>query len=214
MRIAQGGPVWIGSVGLVTFVCDYAALVAQGVLHWALLSVAIVGLIGLILLVIFFRDPERSVGEGVVAVADGVVTDIEELADPDVGACVRVKTFLNIHNVHVNRCPVDGTVIQMEHKPGGHRPAFSKDSDVNERVTTVLDSSLGRVKIVQIAGTVARRIVPYCSIGDHVKKGDRFGLIRLGSRVDVYLPRDSVSLVVHVRARVRAGEDSLARLHA
>lgn len=214
MRIAQGGLSWIGSVVLVTVVCAIVAVISQGLLQWVLSVVAVLGVIGMVLLVVFFRDPDRVPGKGVVAVADGVITEVSEVADPDVGACVQVKTFLNIYNVHVNRSPVDGTVLCVEHRRGGHRPAFSKDSDANERVTTVLESSVGRVKVVQIAGAVARRIVPYIKVGDRVQRGDRLGLIRLGSRVDVFLPKGRVRLVVRVGDRVKAGEDSLAEVHA
>jgi phosphatidylserine decarboxylase len=214
MKIARGGLLWIGGVGLVTLACAIVAVVFQGLLQWVSGAVSVLGVIGVVLLVVFFRDPDRVLGEGVIAVADGVITEISEVVDPDVGACVQLKTFLNIYNVHVNRCPVDGTVLRVEHQRGGHRPAFSKESDVNERVTTVLESPVGRVKVVQIAGAVARRIVPYIKVGDRVQRGDRFGLIRLGSRVDVFLPKDRVRLVVRVRDRVKAGEDSLAEVHA
>lgn len=215
MRIAQGGPIWITWTGFFTLICDFGALVSIGLIHWVLLVVAVLGVIGVILLVIFFRDPDRQIGPGIVAVADGVVTGIETVDDPDVGSCYWIKTFLNIHNVHVQRCPLDGTVVRVDHRQGGHRPAFEKDSERNERVTILLESSRGRVKIVLIAGAVARRIVPYVKEGDRLKKGDRIGLIRLGSRTDVYLPMGMVaSVVVHLRDRVKAGEDSLAQLHA
>jgi len=190
-------------------------VVLQGLLQLGFFILTFVGIIGLVLLVIFFRDPDRTTGSGAVAVADGVITDITTIDDPDVGSCIRMKTFLNIYNVHVNRSPVDGTVIRLEHRNGGHRPAFSKDSDRNERVTLLFDSPYGRVKIVQIAGIVARRIVPYLKEGDQARKGDRIGLIRLGSRVDVFLPKAAVStLAVKPHDRVKAGESTLAHIHA
>ena len=215
MRIARGGPAWIVGVGLVTAVCVAASMTLQGFLRLGFLILTVLGIIGLVLLVVFFRDPERTVGSGIVAAADGVITDVSNVDDPDVGSCIWVKTFLNIHNVHVNRSPVDGSVVRLEHTNGSHLPAFSKDSERNERVTLLLDSPFGRVKVVQIAGTVARRIIPYIKEGDRVKKGDRIGLIRLGSRVDVYLPKAAVStLAVKLRDKVKAGEDTLAHVHA
>ena len=215
MRIARGGLAWIVGVGLVTVACVAASMVLQGLLRFGFLILTFLGIIGLVLLVVFFRDPERTIGSGIVAVADGIITGISPVDDPDVGSCIWVKTFLNIHNVHVNRSPVDGTVVRLEHTNGSHLPAFSKDSDRNERVTLLFDSSVGRVKVMQIAGTVARRIIPYIKEGDRVKKGDRIGLIRLGSRVVVYLPMAAVStLAVKLRDKVKAGEDTLADIHA
>jgi phosphatidylserine decarboxylase len=214
MNIARGGPIWITWTGFLTLICDVGALVSDGLIHYAFLGVALLGLIGVVLLVVFFRDPDRRIGDGLVAAADGVITGIDRIDDPDVGPCFWIKTFMFIQNVHVNRSPVDGTVLRLEHRKGGHRPAFSKDSESNERVTFLIESPEGRVKVVQIAGAVARRIVPYVKVGDRLKKGDKIGLIRLGSRVDVFLPVSMAELlVVRVRDRVKAGEDTLARLH-
>jgi phosphatidylserine decarboxylase len=215
VRIAQGGPQWIAWTGFVTLVCDIGAMISLGLIHIVFLIIALFGVVGLVLLVIFFRDPERKIGDGFVAAADGTVTGIDQVQDPDVGSCFWIKTFMFIQNVHVNRSPIEGTVRRVVHASGGHRPAFSKDSVLNERVTIVIESPVGPVKVVEIAGTVARRIVPYVKEGDRLKKGDRIGLIRLGSRVDVYLPVSAVdAMVVRVRDRVKAGEDTLARLHA
>jgi phosphatidylserine decarboxylase len=147
-------------------------------------------------------------------VADGKIREIIPVHDPDVGECTRISTFMNVQNVHVNRMPLDGTILSLTHHPGGHLPAFQKESESNERVVLLITSSIGVIKIVQIAGTLARRIVPYVSKGQTMKKGDRIGLIRLGSRVDVYLPTKKIKrLMIHVHEKVRAGEDSLAELH-
>ncbi len=94
-------------------------------------------------------------------------------------------------NVHVNRAPVAGTVASVEHVPGGYVPAFDKESEFNERVVWRFDSELGDIEMVQIAGAVARRIVPYVPQGCKVEQGERIGLIRFGSRVDIYLPEAS-----------------------
>jgi phosphatidylserine decarboxylase len=152
----------------------------------------------------FYRDPERApAGEGFVSPADGRVSVVREE-----GARLRVGVFMNVTDVHVNRAPAAGTVREVVHDPGAHRPAFSKDSDRNERVT--LDC--GDVDVVLIAGWFARRITPYVSPGDDVARGDRVGHISFGSRADVVLPPtvDRTALRVEIGDRVRAGETVVA----
>jgi phosphatidylserine decarboxylase len=106
--------------------------------------------------------------------------------------------------VHVNRAPAAGTVTSVEHVPGGFVPAFNKDSDKNERVVWHFDTALGDIEMVQIAGAVARRIVPYLFAGAKVAQGERVGLIRFGSRVDLYLP-EGIRPAVTVGTRTVAG---------
>jgi phosphatidylserine decarboxylase len=115
-----------------------------------------------------------------------------------------VAIFMSPLNVHVNRAPVDGTITSVEHVAGGFVPAFNKDSDKNERVVWHFDSALGDIEMVQIAGAVARRIVPYLPAGTKVAQGERVGLIRLGSRVDVYLP-EGITPAVTVGDKTMAG---------
>lgn len=153
----------------------------------------------------FFRDPERPIANGIVSPADGKVTSVEEAED---GGQV-VVIFMNLHNVHVNRAPCDATVRRREHRPGSHLPAWSKGSDRNERMTWDLDTPHGDVRVVQIAGLLARRIVPYIQAGERVRKGDRMGIIRLGSRVDVHLP-PGWTPAVKVGELVLAGTTTLA----
>jgi len=163
---------------------------------------------------VFFRDPERNIGKGIVAVADGKIREISELTDKDVGKSILISTFMNVHNVHVNRMPFDGKIIKMEHKHGFHLPAFKKESEKNERTIIIIDSKIGIYKIVLIAGTLARRIVPYVKKNDTIKKGERIGIIRLGSRVDIYLPKKSIKKVlVEKKDRVIAGKDSIAEIN-
>ncbi|MFB9582211.1 phosphatidylserine decarboxylase [Streptomyces goshikiensis] len=107
-------------------------------------------------------------------------------------------------NVHVNRALLAGTVTSVEHIPGGFVPAFNKESENNERVVWHFDTELGDIEMVQIAGAVARRIVPYLPAGTKVEQGERIGLIRFGSRVDIYLPA-GVEVAVEVGDRTRAG---------
>ena len=152
-------------------------------------------------ILIFFRDPDLPMGEGVVSPANGKVTGIDQIGDR-----VVVKVFMNVWNIHVNRCPLKGKVLSVVHKEGGHIPAFNKDAEQNERVITELETEIGNVTIVQIAGSVARRIVPYITEGQEVGKGDRIGIIRLGSRVDLHLPASEVDIVVKIGDTVRPGQ--------
>jgi phosphatidylserine decarboxylase len=154
----------------------------------------------------FFRDPDRAPPEsGVVSPADGRVSVVR---DEDDGR-VRVGVFMNVTDVHVNRAPMDGFVELVEHTPGGHWPAFSKESDRNERVRV----QFGRHEVVLIAGAFARRITPYVESGRTVERGDRIGHIAFGSRADVVLPPeyDLADVRVETGDRVRAGETVVAR---
>jgi len=116
--------------------------------------------------------------------------------------------------VHVNRMPLDGRVLKITHIAGGYVPAYRKESERNERLEIQVETSIGQIIIVLIAGTVARRIVPYIKKGDEIKKGNRIGLIRLGSRVDIYLPIEKVQLSVSVNDRILAGVDTIATINA
>lgn len=120
---------------------------------------------------------------------------------------------MNIYDVHVNRMPIDGRITYIEHYPGSHIPAFRKESGRNERVVIKIDTIIGLIKIIQIAGIIARRIKPYIKIDDELRKGDRIGIIRFGSRVDLYLPRDKITLKVRRGDRVKAGVDSIAEVN-
>src|SRR5262249_51047941 len=145
--------------------------------------------------------PERRAGTGrVLAPADGVVQSI----DPQPDGRIRVAIFMSPLDVHVNRAPVEGKVTSVEHIAGGFMPAFNKDSDKNERVVWHFATALGDIELVQIAGAVARRIVPYVGVGTKVAQAERIGLIRFGSRVDVYLP-EGISPALIVGQRTKAG---------
>jgi len=151
----------------------------------------------------FHRDPTRRPPEsGIIAPADGHISVIREEGDR-----LRVGTFMNVNDVHVNRAPMAGTVESVDHRPGAYKPAFSKDSDRNERF--VIDC--GEYELVMIAGWFARRIHPYVEPGDDLVGGQRVGHISFGSRVDVVLPaaysRDD--LLVENGEAVTAGETRL-----
>jgi phosphatidylserine decarboxylase len=158
----------------------------------------------------FFRDPERSPPdeEGIISPADGHVSVIR-VED----GRIRVGVFMNVTDVHVNRAPVSGTVQSVTHRPGAHKPAFSKDSDKNERVDIDVDAGDGEYEVSLIAGAFARRIHPYVSDGDGLARGDKIGHIDFGSRADVLLPEgfSSEDVVVEKGQSVRAGETVLAK---
>jgi phosphatidylserine decarboxylase len=214
MRIANGGFPWVLASFSLTFVCIGASVFSAGLLLILLSVVSVFFFLISCLLIVFFRDPERSIGPGVVAVADGKIREITTMHDTEVGECIQISTFMNIHNVHVNRMPLDGTIEEITHYRGAHLPAFKKESEKNERVVLLIHTDIGRIKIVQIAGTLARRIVPYVSKGNAVKKGGKIGLIRLGSRVDLYLPTKRIKpLAIQVTNKIKAGEDTIAEIH-
>ncbi|MFB6218127.1 MAG: protein sorting system archaetidylserine decarboxylase [Halobacteriaceae archaeon] len=152
---------------------------------------------------LFFRDPERTPPpEGVLAAADGKVTEVRAE-----GEGVRVVTFLGPTNVHVVRAPDAGSVESLAHTPGAHRPAFTKDSERNERV----EATAGEWELALVAGWFARRITTYVEAGDDVERGQRVGHIAFGSRVDIVLPdRDPGEIEVAEGDRVRAGETVIA----
>ena len=179
-------------------------------LTWAYGLVYLAGLIPFlcvtVFFLIFFRDPHRVIGPGIVSPADGRIRDIK-ITDQE----TFISVFMEVNNVHVNRMPLDGTVREMVHFPGTHLRAWKKESDLNERVTIKLDTPLGPVKLVQLAGLIARRVYPYIENGDVLKKGDRIGIIRLGSRVDVHLPTTKIKRVaVTIGDPVYAGVTTIA----
>jgi phosphatidylserine decarboxylase len=171
--------------------------------------------------VYFFRDPERvtPTREGlVVSPADGVITLIEPaVPPPELGMGPnprpRISVFMNVFDVHVNRAPVNARIAQVAYRPGRFvNASFDKASDDNERQAFHLVMADGRdLAVVQIAGLVARRIIGWVGEGDQVTVGSRIGMIRFGSRVDVYLPPDGAPLVVEGQ-RAIAGETVLADL--
>jgi phosphatidylserine decarboxylase len=155
-------------------------------------------------ILLFHRDPDREPPEtGIVAPADGKVSVIREE-----DGRLRVGVFMNVHNVHVNRAPLGGTVEDVTHEPGAHKPAFSKDSDRNERVHV----DFPEYRVTLIAGAFARRIHPYVEAGEDLDRGQRIGHISFGSRADVLLPSeiDREDLAVETGERVTAGESVLA----
>ena len=169
----------------------------------------------------FFRDPPRVCPTGqdwVLSPADGVVSSIGPAAPPPEiglgeGALTRISVFMNVFNVHVNRSPCDGEVAALAYRPGRFfNASLDKASEFNERQAMRISTARGpALGVVQIAGLIARRIRCDAKVGDSLRAGQRFGLIRFGSRVDVYLP-GGVAPLVAVGQTMVAGESVLADL--
>lgn len=160
-------------------------------------------------IVLFFRDPERKIPSGedlILSPADGRVKKIEKSAD---GSFKLISIFMSLFNVHVNRVPVDGIVKEISYKRGRFIPAFrDRASEDNEKNVIVIQNEQGNVILTQIAGSLSRRIVCNLNPGQHVSRGERFGLIHFGSLVELVLPI-SVRLKVKEKERVKAGETVL-----
>jgi phosphatidylserine decarboxylase len=165
----------------------------------------------------FFRDPERSGQRGasvVIAPADGRVVMITEVDEPAFlhSRARRISIFMNVFNVHVNRYPLSGTVLFLHYNPGKFLNAATEKSSLeNEQMSVGIENDGTRVLVRQIAGLIARRIVNYSREGERVEQGERMGLIRFGSRVDVFLPL-STTLAVAVGQPTVAGTTVLAEL--
>lgn len=163
----------------------------------------------------FFRDPEREVVArpgAVLSPADGRVTAVAEDLDDFVGPATRVSIFLSPLDVHVNRAPIAGRVVATRYTPGRFRPAWDPEAGLtNERCAVQLEGDGLRVTVVQVAGAVARRIVCRVAAGDKLEAGQRFGMIRFGSRTDCYVPRGA-AIQVEVGQQVWGGVSVLAEV--
>jgi len=162
----------------------------------------------------FFRDPQRTIPAGpgqIVSPADGLVTDAEWIETTE-GSRLRLSIFLNVFDVHVNRSPIAGTVKHVEFRKGEFLNAMKAESVLhNEQTLIVIDAGGYEVSFKQIAGLLARRIVCNLKVGDRVARGQRVGLIKFGSRVDVLLPGEA-NLKVKTGSRVRGGASVLAEI--
>ena len=165
----------------------------------------------------FFRDPERSVPtdpNAIVAAADGTITDIVEVDETDVlkTRMRRIGIFLSIFDVHTNRVPIDGKIIFRAHREGlcldARRPECSEK---NEAMIWAFENPRATLVVRQLTGAIARRIVAWSDVGDEVSKGERFGMIRFGSRTEVYLPL-AADVLVKVGEHVAGGSTIIARL--
>jgi len=204
--MAKGSFPWISGIFLFTIASWIAFNKVSGSFKLSLILflLFVIGVILSIFFIIFFRDPERTPPgdeDDAVSPADGKVISIQNRT-----VCI----FMNIHNVHVNRAPLSGTVTHIDYKPGGYIPAFNKDSDVNERNHVVFNTAAGTLELTQIAGVLTRRIVSYISEGTYILRGERIGMIRFGSRVDVTIPEGYV-FTVGLNDKVKAAETIIAR---
>ena len=201
----------------------FVAIAALGAVIGFLFS-SVLGLLLFILtayVAYFFRDPERVVPQRpglVLAAGDGKVSMIEEISPPEelgLGPELRLKIsiFLSVFDVHIQRAPVSGEIINKVYTPGLFLNAeLDKASEDNERASMVIETVDGdKIAVVQIAGLIARRIIGFVKKGQRIGVGERFGLIRFGSRVDVYLPQGTVPLVA-VGQRAVGGETVIADL--
>jgi phosphatidylserine decarboxylase len=194
-------------------------LAAGWLISLALFPVLAILFSGLLLFTLyFFRNPERvpSGDESTaVSAADGVVTTIDEV---DEGEFLKTKMrrigiFLSVFDVHVNRSPIAGEVTHSEPKPGGFRDARDPQSSIlNQSRTWVISGPVGTILVKQITGAIARRICPWAVVGDTLGRGERFGMIRFGSRTEIFLPMDA-EVLVKLGDRVRGGETPVAKLN-
>ncbi|HII81040.1 MAG TPA: phosphatidylserine decarboxylase [Methanosarcina sp.] len=201
--IAKGSEPWLFTAASVTALFT---ILSRATDSFSFLNhIAYMGMALTFVMVLFFRDPERKVETSdtyMISPADGTVIDIRDR---------KICIFMFLQNVHVNRAPISGKVREIIYKKGGYLPAFSKDSERNERNEFIIHSKYGDVKVTQIAGTIARRIVTYSSVNDIVEQGQRIGMIRFGSRVDVTIPHN-FDITVEKGERVLAGKTIIATI--
>ncbi len=166
----------------------------------------------------FFRDPVRNPPwdpSAIVAGADGRIMSIREIEETEFfdGKTLRISTFLSLLDVHVNRAPIAGEVIHLDYSPGKRHFTFREESSEHNQHSTILIESPELLCMVkQIVGPVARRVVYWLTEGQMLEKGERIGMMKFGSRLDIYLPADRVEVVVRKDDRVRAGETVIARI--
>ena len=214
MSIAREGLVFIYIAAAIT-AATYMA--AAGRRSWPLWVLAFVFTLLTLWVIYFFRDPERTGPRGddlVIAPADGRVIQVSEVDEPAFlhGRAIRVSIFMNVFNVHVNRYPITGTVRYVHYNPGKFlNAAVDKASLENEQMSVGIEHARGRLLVRQIAGLIARRIVTYSREGDAVEQAEKLGLIRFGSRVDVFLP-PGTEIAVKVGEHTTAGTTVIARL--
>lgn len=206
MKFAKEGRPFMWGASVIAIAVSAAAL------HWeipSLIGAAVTCVLLAIWVAYFFRDPERSGERGprlVIAPADGKIVQVVEVDEPAFmhGRAIKISIFMNVFSVHVNRYAVSGRVTYTHYNPGKFlNAAVDKASLENEMSSVGVETGSHRVLMRQVAGLVARRIITYSRPGDTAEQGERFGLIRFGSRVDVYVPTSSTP-------RVRVGEHTSA----
>ncbi|HWR25312.1 MAG TPA: phosphatidylserine decarboxylase [Methanosarcina sp.] len=200
--LAKGSEPWLFTTIAITATL---AILSRTIHSSPLNHAAYLGMALTLFMVLFFRDPERKIEVSdtyMISPADGTVIDIRDR---------KVCIFMFFQNVHVNRAPISGTIKEITYKKGGYLPAYCKDSERNERNEFIIHSKYGDVSVTQIAGTIARRIVSYSRVNDIIEQGQRIGMIRFGSRVDVTIPHD-FDIAVRKGERVLAGKTVIATI--
>jgi phosphatidylserine decarboxylase len=202
------------------FAAIFFAISMAALMLW--MPLAAIGFLLTLFTLWFFRDPERNTPQDsnlIISSADGKVCLIDEAYPPeelsmDSQKMKRICVFMNVFNVHVNRSPIKGVAKDIVYKKGQFLNAsLDKASDKNERSSLVINTDNGtKIIVVQIAGLIARRILGFISVNHNLEQGERFGLIRFGSRVDIYMPLDALTKCV-VGDAVVAGESVLASLN-
>ena len=214
MNVAREGLPFIFGALAIAVAAFVVALTRRS---WPLWLLALLLTVVALWVAYFFRDPERTGERGdklIISPADGRISHIVEVDEPSFihGRAIRISVFMNVFNVHVNRYPVSGRVRYLHYNPGKFLNAASEKSSLeNEQMSVGIESNGRRFLVRQIAGLIARRIVTYSKDGDMAQQGTRFGLIRFGSRVDVFVPLGS-KVLVKIGDKPVAGTTVLAEL--
>tara|TARA_B100001123_G_C15230395_1_gene994923 strand:- start:225 stop:860 length:636 start_codon:yes stop_codon:yes gene_type:complete len=199
MKIAPEGNLFILPFSVITILTVLYAWIAS-----TTMVPSYILLLFLVFLLVFFRDPNRKCPSDeniIIAPADGKIIKIEDVDDPNIGSAVLVSIFLSVFNVHINRMPINGQFSNVKHHHGKFLAAFNhKASDENERTEILITSKIGDIKLKQVAGLVARRILCYAKPRETMELGDRLGFIRFGSRTDLIIPK-------HVTLKVELGQN-------
>ncbi len=205
--IASGCAKWIikpASIFLISLaVAVYTNIILIYIIAGVFLSITI-------FMLIFFRDPKRNIPKNpkaVVSAADGTIIKIDSVGDFS-----RIAVFMSPKDVHINRSPIQGKVMEIKRFSGSKEPAYKDYSENNERLLTKLSTKIGPVNIVQITGFVARRIETYLNKNQYIEKGQRIGIIKFGSRCDIYIPKNKIRIVAKIGNKVKAGESIIAFL--
>jgi phosphatidylserine decarboxylase len=209
--------IWHDRIGRNAIILVILAAIAVALLP-GFFTLTLLGLMFILLLMVlyFFRNPRREIVDEpglVIGPCDGKVVAITPMHEEGYleADCIRISVFLSVLDVHVQRAPVGGNVSLVEHRPGKFLQAFKPEaSDLNERISMIIDSDHGRVLLQQIAGILARRCVNFAQPGERIHVGQRFGLIKFGSRVDLHLP-PGAQILVNIGDQIYGGLTPIAR---
>ncbi|MCX8009787.1 MAG: phosphatidylserine decarboxylase family protein [Ignavibacteria bacterium] len=210
----KNGYYTIGTIAIFVFIFIIIAIFASN--SYTKIILTVIPGIFLLFTLYFFRDPHRDIPQGeklILSPADGKIINISEVEEKNyINARVKkISIFMSPLNVHVNRIPADGEIEYLKYHPGKYLVAYAdKSSEINERMEIGLNTESGKILFVQIAGLIARRIVCELKLYQRVEAGEKFGMIKFGSRVDVYLPIGT-ELLVKENDKVLGGETILAR---